>query len=63
MAWIDRNPIQARVTLYNDDRAATPTTDYHAADARARQILTGATLVTRGYGLRCAMRTYVSQAY
>lgn len=68
MSWqilkIHNSPIQARVTIVNDDNAATPATDYHAADALARRALGAASLASRGYGLTGrAMRVYASQAY
>lgn len=58
------SPMQARVTLVNDDPAATPTTDYHAADALARRTLGAASLAGRGENLSGhAVRVYASQAY
>lgn len=55
MAWqiltAHPSPIQRRVTIVNDDPAATPTTDYHAADALARKELGAASLTGRGQSL------------
>lgn len=67
MAWqiltVHPSPIQNRVTIVNDDGSATPTTEYHAADALARRTLGAASLSSRGYGLTGrATRLYVSQA-
>lgn len=68
MTWnthtVHPSPIQRRVTVVNDDPAATPTTDYHAADGIARRTLGAASLVSRGYGLTGRpIRVYASQAY
>lgn len=68
MTWniltVHPSPMQNRVTIVNDDPAATPTTDYHAADALARRALGAASLTARGTGLTGRpIRTYASQAY
>lgn len=64
VARVHPSPMQASVTLVNDDTAATPTTDYHAADALARRTLGAASLAARGVNLSGrAVRTYASQAY
>ena len=68
MTWtlekITPNPLQASVTVRNDDRSAGLTTDYHSADALARRVLGEATLAARHYGFDGhARRTYASQAY
>lgn len=68
MAWqilkIHPSPLQNAVTIINDDRAATVTTDYHAADALARRTLGAASLAGRGVGLTGKpIRRYVSQNY
>lgn len=68
MTWqvlkVHPSPMQARVTIVNDDPAATPTTEYHAADKLARQTLGAASLAGSGTGLTGrAIRVYASQAY
>lgn len=68
MAWqvlkIHPSPLQNAVTVINDDRAATVTTDYHTADALARKTLGAASLTGRGVSLTGRpIRRYVSQAY
>ena len=69
MAWqIHRfggTPIQRTVSIVNDDNTATPTTDYHKADALARKALGDASLLAKGYQPFSgnAMRVYISQAY
>ena len=69
MTWkvhkIGNNPLQISVAIVNDDKTATPVTDYREADKLARQTITCATLNTKGYTLLTgrAMRVYVSQAY
>ena len=68
MAWnisrVHGSPIQRLVTLTNSDNWATPTTDYHAADALARKTFGEASLVSKGYSLTgTASRVYASQAY
>ena len=68
MSWqilkLHPSPLQNRVTLVNDDPTATPTTDYHAADALARNTLGAASLVSRGYTLTGRpIRIYASQTY
>lgn len=68
MTWqvlkVHPSPMQARVTIINDDPAATPTTEYHAADALARRTLGAASLAQRGQGVsRRAIRVYASQVY
>lgn len=68
MPWqilkIHPSPMQNAVTLVSTDAAATPTTDYHAADALARRTLGAASLAGKGYGLAGRpIRRYVSQAY
>ena len=68
MAWtilkVHPSPMQNSVVLYNDDLAATPTTDYHKADKLARKVLGVAQLNAKGYSLTDkATRTYISQNY
>lgn len=69
MSWkvhkIGNNPLQISVSIVNDDKTATPTTDYREADKLARQTIAGAVLNVRGYTLLTdrAMRVYISQAY
>ena len=69
MAWeihkIINNPLQVSVAVVNDDKTATPTTDYREADKLARKTIAGATLNAKGYTLLTdrAMRVYISQAY
>ena len=45
------------VTVINTDMTATPTTDYHSADALARSVLKSARLyakgTTKGRAIRC----------
>lgn len=58
------SPIQRRVTIVNDDPAATPTTDYHSADALARREMGAASLASKGYGIGGRpIRVYASQEY
>lgn len=69
MTWkvhkINNNPLQNSVAIVNDDKTATPTTDYREADKLARKTIAGAALNTKGYTLLTnrAMRVYISQAY
>lgn len=68
MAWevlkINNNPIQASVTLMNDDPAACTVTDWREADKLARATIPVARLNTTAIGLTGhAMRSYISQNY
>ena len=61
---ITNNPIQASVTLINNDRAACTTTDWRDADKLARATIPVARLNATAIGLTGrAMRSYVSQNY
>ena len=68
MAWevlkINNNPIQASVTLINNDRAACTVTDWREADKLARATIPVARLNATAIGLTGhAMRSYISQNY
>lgn len=68
MAWkiqhIHNNPLQNTYVLVNDDKGATLTTDYHAADKLARDTFGPVTLASKHYNLSdYAARVYASQAY
>lgn len=68
MAWevlkITNNPIQASVTLINNDLSACTVTDWREADKLARATLPVARLNATAIGLTGhAMRSYVSQNY
>lgn len=64
MAWeihkINNNPLQVSVAVVNDDKTATPTTDYREADKLARKTITGAALNTKGYTLQMADKTVLT---
>lgn len=62
---IYNNPMQNMVTIVNEDKSATPTTDYRAADKLARSVLGAASLNAKGYTALTGkpIRIYVSQSY
>lgn len=57
--WILKtNKRDGIVTVVNTDKSATPTTDYHIADALARSVSKSARLYAKGTTLDHSVRCY-----